>query len=1089
MRSKFKWIFTLLVAFTMQFSFAQEKTVTGVVSDALGPLAGANVVVKGTNKGTTTDFNGSFTIKANQGDILLVTYVGMNESSIPVTAENNYNILLSQNNVDLKEVVVVGYGTTTKEAFTGTATKVKTENIEAKTVSNVSQALRGEVAGVNVITGSGAPGADATIRIRGFGSITGNRSPLYVVDGAPYSSDISAINPQDIANITILKDAAATSIYGSRGANGVILITTKQGQAGKSFISVDLKTSVNNFMLPNYDVISSPEEYIALEWSELKLRGQILGVADPAAYASNNLFAVPTPGSIAIDSQYNLWNVPGNQVIDPATGQVASGVDRKYTPTKWKDAAFGTGYRTEANLQFSGGNENTKYATSFGYLDDQGAAVNSSYKRYTTRINLESKIREWFTLGGNMAYTGGRYLQTDGAGQATSVNLFSYTVGAPAIYDPYLRDVNGNLIADPYFGGYQFDFGNGDNGNPTRNFLNNSNGIAEATLNKEQTDASTFLGNFNTKIDFTDWLHFETRYSGQFESNQGTSVSNPYYGQNRGSNGALFVTRTKTTNQNFLQLLRFNKVFAENHSVEAFVAHESTEWRYDILQTGATGAVVPMSETLYQYTDVYGTPTNYKLGYTLESYFAQLNYNYNQKYFFTASARRDGSSRFIQDKWGTFGSLGLGWVISKESFLEKATYLDYLKLKGSYGVIGDQGTALQYGYRIYNITPLTGGILYAPNATRPNPELTWETSKIAQVGFESSWFDRLSVDVDYYVKNTTNLFFDNALPSSSGYTNIQINSGKLQNSGLEYDINYQIFKGENAGDFNLSFGVNGELLKSKMVDMPVDTSGKEKNFQFDPNTGLVGLAKNHSLYDFYLREWVGVDPATGLGLYNLYYSDNNNDGIFNAGDQAIGSYEDHLKDYPEANNIKKTLTSDASKATQKFVGKSAIPKVRGAFRLNAKYKNFDLTTQFGYSFGGYAYDGGYASLMQTGDLIGSNNYHVDIRNRWQQPGDITNVPRLAAAATNLDAQSSVTSTRFLIKSDYIAFNNARIGYTLSKNFTDKLGLTKLNMYVSGDNLALFSARKGFNPQTFTSSNTIGGYIPMTTFSLGAKVEF
>ncbi|QBZ96618.1 SusC/RagA family TonB-linked outer membrane protein [Flavobacterium sangjuense] len=1087
MRSKFKWIFTLLLALSMQFSFAQEKTVTGVVSDKTGPLPGANVVVKGTKNSTQTDFDGKFTIKAKAGDVLEVSFTGYSTKSISVGASNTYNASLDEASTALSEVIVVGYGKTTKEAYTGTATKIKTENLEAKTVSNVSQSLRGEVAGVSVITGSGAPGADATIRIRGFGSINGNRAPLYVVDGAPYSSDISAINPEDIANITVLKDAAATSIYGSRGANGVILITTKQGKAGKSVISVDVKTSVNSFSLPNYDVLTSPEEYIGLAWSELRQNAFLSGNPNPDAYASNNLF--DSTNAIGLDPAYNMWNVPGDQVIDPATGRVATGVTRRYTPTSWKDTAFGTGFRSEANVQFSGGNDKTKYATSFGYLDDKGAAVNSSYKRYTTRLNLESKVNDWFKIGGNMSYSGGRYMQTDGADQSTSVNLFSYTVGAPPIYDPYLRDAAGNLVADPYFGGYQFDFGNGDNGNPVRRFLNNSNGIAEATLNKEQTDASTFLGNFNTEINITNSLDFETRYSGQYETNDATSVGNPFYGQNAGSEGSLFITKTKTTNQNFLQLLRFNKSFAGKHGVEAFVAHESTEYRYDILSAGATGAVVPMAESLYQYTTEYATPTNYRLGWTLESYFAQLNYNYQQKYFLTASARRDGSSRFINNKWGTFGSVGLGWVVSKESFLAKSSTIDYLKLKASYGIIGDQGTSLQYGFRIYNLTPLTGGILYTPNATRPNPELTWETSKIAQVGFESSWFDRLNLDVDYYVKNTTNLFFDNALPASSGYTNIQINSGKLQNSGLEFDINYQLLKGKNADDFKLSLGVNGEMLKSKMVDMPEDyTTGEEKIFQFDPNTGLAALVKGHSLYEYYMREWVGVDPATGLGMYNLYYNDVNDDGIFNNGDEAIGNYTNFLNDHPDA-NVMRTVTNNSSIATQKFTGKSAIPKVRGAFRLNASYRNFDLTTQFGYSFGGYAYDNGYATLMQTGDQIGSNNYHVDIRDRWQQPGDITNVPRMSAGFATEDTYSSATSTRFLIKSDYIAFNNAKLGYTLPKSYADRLGLSKFNVYISGDNLALFSARKGFNPQTFTSTSGIGGYIPMTTFSIGSKIEF
>ena len=524
MRSKFKWIFTLLVAFTMQFSFAQEKTVTGVVSDALGPLAGANVVVKGTSKGTTTDFNGGFTIKANQGDILIVTYVGMNESSIPVTAENTYNILLTQNNVDLKEVVVVGYGTTTKEAYTGTATVVQKENLEAKTVSNISQALRGEVAGVNVITGSGAPGRDATIRIRGFGSVNGNRSPLYVVDGAPYSSDITSINPADIESMTILKDAAATSIYGSRGANGVILITTKQGRSGKSVISVDLKTSINTLSLPTYDIIDSPETYIETAWSGLKTKGLLLGEVDPAAYASNNLYGTAE----GIDNHYNIWNASGDQLIDPATGKFAAGVTRNYTPTRWADAAFGTGYRSEANLQFSGGNDKTVFSTSFGYLDDQGYTIKSNYTRYTTRINVEHKATDWLKVGGNMAYTGSKYTNSssDEGSAGSSGNIFALTNTTPAIYDVYLRDDFGQLVADPIFGGNQFDYGSIYG----RRAWNSTNGIADAKYDLSQDLGTTLLGNFNIGIDFTKNLTLETRYSGQYQNFDSANRNNPYYG-------------------------------------------------------------------------------------------------------------------------------------------------------------------------------------------------------------------------------------------------------------------------------------------------------------------------------------------------------------------------------------------------------------------------------------------------------------------------------------------------------------------------------------------------------------------------------
>jgi TonB-linked SusC/RagA family outer membrane protein len=1088
MRSKFKWIFTLLVAFTMQFSFAQEKTVTGVVSDELGPVAGANVVNQATKAGTTTDFDGNYSIKAKQGDVLVISYAGSTQS-VTVGAGNTYNVSIKATVLD-EVVISVGYSKTSKEAFTGTATTVVKENLEAKTVSNISQALRGEIAGVNVITTSGAPGSDATIRIRGFGSVNGNRDPLYVVDGAPYSSDISAINPADIENMTVLKDAAATSIYGSRGANGVILITTKQGKPGKSIISVDFKTSINSLMLPGYNVIDSPEEYIETAWSSLKTKGAVLGFLDPVSYANLNLYGTAE----GINPLYNIWNVQGSQLIDPATGKVANGVSRKFTPTKWSDAAFGVGYRSEANIQFSGGDNSTRYSTSFGYLDDQGYAINSNYTRYTARLNLEHKPKEWLKIGGNMAYTGARYTNSssDEGSSGSSGNIFALTNTTPAIYDIYLRDANGDLIADPIFGGSQYDYGNeydpdGPDGplSPiayNRRSWNSTNGIADANYDLSQTDSNTLLGNFNIGVDFTKSLTFEMRYSGQYQQFDGSTRNNPYYGGFAGDYGYLGKDVSSTENQNFLQLLRYNKSI-KNHNFEVFVAHESTANTFKDFNAAATHAILANTLDLSQYTEAYGRALSYSQRWTIESYFGQLNYNYGQKYFLTGSVRRDGSSRFINNKWGTFGSVGLGWIVSKEDFMSKLSFNDFFKLKASYGIIGDQGTSLQYGWQISSInqTP-NGDYSFTESSSLANPDLTWETSKIAQFGFESSWFnDRLDVNIDYYVKNTDNLFFTQTLPPFTGYTNRQINDGQLQNSGVEFDIMAHVIKSKASNDLRLSIGVNGEFLNNKITKMPID-----------PSTGAPKiidgtLSKGHSLYDFFMREWAGVDVATGAGLWNLYYDDLNANGVFDNADAPIGNMVIYTNSNPDA-TILKTTTNNYAQATQKYVDKSAIPTVRGSFRLNAAYKNFDLTAQVGYSLGGYVYDNGYAQLMDNSDLIGANNWHRDIHNAWTQPGDITDVPRLSSGVA-ADVSFNSQSTRFLTKADYLSLNNVRLGYNIPANLLDKLHLTKLNIYLSGDNLLMYSKRDGLNPQTLVNSSNSGIYMPMTTFSFGTKIEF
>jgi len=393
MKLKLTWLLTLFMAFVMQFSFAQEKTVTGTVTTADDglPLPGASVIVKNTSRGQQTDFDGKYSLSVNVGDILVVSYVGMKTTEITIGAANTYDVALELDNA-LEEVVVVGYGTTTKKAYAGTATTVKAENIETKNFSNVSQALAGEAAGVTVFNTSGQPGTTSTVRIRGFGSVNGNRAPLYVVDGVPYSGSLNAINPSDIKTTTILKDATATAIYGSRGANGVILITTKGGTASESYIEVDVKTGINASLIPRYDVITSPEESIGLIWEAKRNRQILSGDPNPVQTVNNLLFNNSAAGYLA--TGYNMWNVAnGAELIDPATAMVRPGVTRRYTPKRFEDASFDSAYRTEANVRMGGGNADTRYYISAGFLDDDGYALNTGYKRYNTRLNLDSNVR------------------------------------------------------------------------------------------------------------------------------------------------------------------------------------------------------------------------------------------------------------------------------------------------------------------------------------------------------------------------------------------------------------------------------------------------------------------------------------------------------------------------------------------------------------------------------------------------------------------------------------------------------------------------------------------------------------------------
>ena len=1067
MRTKFNGILTLLLALVVQISFAQDKTISGTVSDESGPLPGVTVLKKGTTQGSETDFDGNYTIKASTGDVLVFSFVGMKPVEKTVGSLNTINIVMQADTL-LDEVVVTGYGTSTKQAFTGTAKVVKSENLEAKSVSNISQALAGEVAGVTVVNGSGQPGSTATIRIRGFGTINGSSAPLYVVDGVPYQNSIANINPADIESTTILKDATATSIYGSRGANGVIVITTKKGRNGVSNISVDVKTGINMRLLPAYEVVKSQDEYIELSWESLRNTGEFLGNSDPVGYANANLFS-----GAGISPDYNMWNVANvGQLIDPLTGKVRSGVTRKYTPENWSDYGFQSSIRTEANLSMSGGNENTTYFSSFGYLDDVGYLVNSDFKRYSTRLNLTHKPAEWLEANANIDYA--YAVQTANGQSADSGSIFWFTDNIPSIYPLFLRDANGAIVADPYYGGNQYDYGQ------NRGFGGLTNAIADANYDLSQNKRHSINGNFSFKVNFSDDFSFTAKYGANYYSFIDDSINNPFYGSAQGQGGSLFKQQRQALTQNFLQMFNYNKSFG-NHTFSALLAHESNEFKRD-RTTISKNTVVNLINGLdnpTNYVNVGSNPEGYTEETGLESYFAQANYSYDNKYFLTGTIRRDGSSRFAKNKWGTFWSAGASWIMSKENFMSDLDIVNYLKVKASYGITGDQGGAGFYsGQNNYNIDNLDGDISLILGAIE-NPELTWESSNMYQVGTEFRLFNNiLDGSFDYYIKDTDDLLFDVRIPISSGDAILTTNDGSIVNKGFEFDLTGHIINKEN---FKLDLSVNGEMLTNEITEMPFDApEGRNKIIDI---AGNFGRTEGRSRFDYYMPVWAGVDAANGNPLWETNYVDTNSNGSFDSGEEILELYEYKVRN-PEA-TIEQALTSDYTEASNKFVGKSAIPKVRGAFRLSAKIHNFDISSQFAYSLGGYGYDGNYASVMGN-DQAGGNNYHIDVRNRWQKPGDVTNVPRLYS---NQNIRVTSQSTRFLTKSDYLALNNVRIGYSLPTEFLSNTGVSGVNFWLAGDNLFLLSARKGFNPSTsLVGSSARYRYNPLSTFTLGIRVK-
>lgn len=970
---------------------------------------------------------------------------------------------------DIDEVIVVGYSKVKKESYTGTASAVDQTSVDRKSVSTVTQALSGEVAGVRVINSSGQPGTEATIRIRGFGSVNGNRSPLYVLDGAPYTGNVSAINPDDIESMTVLKDATATAIYGSRGANGVILINTKKGKSNRAQIQLESKVGFNFNLLPRYDVIESPEQYIGLSWEALYNQGKLNGNADPIKYANDRLFS-----NSGIRPQYNMWGVSASQLIDPTTKKVRPGVSRVYNPENWEDYAFQTSIRTENNLSLSGGSDKTTYYAGIGYLKDEGYSINSEYERYTGRLNLSHQAKDWLRGDFNFGYA---FSKSKNNGQSEdSGSIFWFVDNIPSIYPLFLRNAAGNTVADPHYGGAQYDYGVG------RGFGALTNAIADATIDKDRSYKHEMNSNFFLEATIAPWLKFETRLAGQYYNNSRDLLNNPFYGSSASQGGSIFKSKTELFSWNFLQLVRFNKEFG-SHSIEALAAHESNYYQLKYLSGSRSGLIDPDIAEFNNATVQNGT-SSFIQDYALESFFGQVTYDFDNKYFLSLTGRRDGSSRFLNDKWDNFYSAGIGWLVSKENFLMDNNIIKTLKLKTSYGTVGDQaGVGFYPGYNVYNPGNFMGDI-----ATRFDragyPDLTWERANVFQAGVEFTLLKNRAITgtVDFYNKKTDNLIFDTRIAPSTGNAISKVNSGELTNQGIEFALNADIFKKQN---FKLSVGVNGEMLKVNLDKMPFDNAtGMDKII--DVSEASFGRSAGRSLYDFYMREYAGVNSQTGAAQWFVNYVDNNNNGAFDVGEQ-IASLHEYQVNNPGA-NIQQGVTEVYSQATQRYLDKTAVPDVRGAFNLNAEFKGFFVGAQMLYSLGGYSYDGAYANLMNNGQ-VGGNNWHTDILDRWQNPGDITNVPRLSSNRAG-DTNYASLSSRFLTKADYLVLNNVTVGYNVPKQFLENMAINSLQLSVSGDNLWINSKRKGFNPSTSeTGSSNIYRYSPLSTITFGAKFNF
>ena len=1022
---------------------AQEITIKGTVKDQDGlELPGAAIVIKGTNKGIATDGNGAFEIKAHQGDILVFSTIGYAPKEVKVGKERNLNIVLSVDVLQLEgtEVVAVAYGTTDKKSFTGSMATIKAETIQAKQSSDVAKTLEGAVAGVQISTSSGQPGSNSAIRIRGIGSINASSAPLIILDGVPFEGTLNAINNSDIESVNVLKDASSSALYGARGANGVVLITTKSGSKGRLSITLDSKLGFNYRGIPEYDIISSPGEYYETLWSALYNQNR---------YAQNQADALARTNASQslinnVGTGYNIYNVADDQVV-LSNGKLNPAATIKYsdaaTFNQWEKALFNSRVRKEHNLSMTKGTEYNSFYFSFGYLGDEGYNMNTYFNRYATRFSYKGDITTWLKANASSMIT---YTEQQGSTEDNGYdNPFAWTRTIAPIYPIYEHDANGNRLNT-------YDYG------ITRKFNNNTNPVATQRENLNYNRDYYF--NQSLSLDAKLLKNFTFSVNGNFYANfyDVNYFTTPLGGAGKNYGGSATKYKSDNTVLTFNQLLRYNKNW-DNYGIEALLGHESYKKRFGTIEGGKKNFVDPYNSE-FNNAAVLSSLTSYTRRYFVEGYFGQINANYQQKYYLSASLRRDGSSVFApENRWGTFWSVGASWLLSEEKFLEKAKFIDLIKLKLSYGVQGNDELYLPGSYSRSYVPYMT---LYSvsTNGNTPglvasykgNRNITWEESGNLNAGIELALFNnRLTLEADYFIKKTNNLLFDMPLPASTGFSSEPRNVADMVNKGFEFSLGVTPIRTDKV---EWTISLNGLHYKNEITRLPEEL--REKGL----TRGYQILREGGSIYDFYMVKWGGVNPVNG-------------DAQFYIKNTTTGKYE-----------LKGSADYDSTNSKQ-YVGTS-IPDLQGGFGTTLSAYNFDLAVQFSYQFGGKFYDSQYANLMHSGDL--GRTWHTDIRNRWTPENTTSDIPRLEFANQKVLSLSD----RFIVSSDYLSLRNVSLGYTFKQGIVEKLGLTKLRYYLTADNVYLWSKRKGLDPRTsLAGDNDDAVYSPIRTISMGLTLNF
>ena len=1073
------WFLLSCLMLSASMAFAQ-RTVSGTVFDAEQgePLVGATVMVVGTTLGAPTDINGKFTIPnvPESSRILRVTYIGKLAKEVSIKGGSNMKIFMESSVNEIKDVFVSAYGTATRETFTGSAAVIKSDKLEDRQASNLTNVLSGAVAGVQTISNNGQPGTGSTVLVRGVGTINASASPLYVVDGVPYDGDINAIPMQDIESMTVLKDAAAGALYGARGANGVILVTTKKGaRNGEAKITLDAKWGANSRQIKNYDVLDSPAQYMQYAYQSLYNSSFFSGNNPATAHAYANR-------QIPVSLGYNVYTVPDGEdlilqggVINPNATLGWTDGQNYFTPDDWQDGTYRNGVRSEYNVGVSGGDERITYFASFNYLNDEGVIKNSAFERFATRLNVDYRAKDWLTLGANIAYA---YTNTnspdDQTATTSSGNAFYIANQIAPIYPLYVRNASGAIMRDPYNGAPIYDYGDASSTNYTRNFMSISNPISDLIYSTQDYLVDNLNSKFYAEVTPLAGLKLTATLGLHLDNTRFRYARSKNYGQSKAYGGEAEQESDHISGFSQQYLANYYKEFGD-HSFDFLLGLESykywsesaTAYGQNVYQEG----VWAVNNSIDQRRG-YGSAGEW----ALNSGFGRINYDYANKYFASFSLRRDGSSRF-SDRWGTFWGASAAWEMAKESFIsDNFDWVNLLKLKVSYGQQGNHGVGNNYAYLDqYTLSGSNGVFSDGTLAYKGNKDLSWETAHTFNAGVDFSFFDsRLNGSLEYFSRQTSDMLYYKQVASSNGYTSIPVNFGKLRNYGFEIDLNYKIL---NKGGFVWDAFLNATFQKNKVVKLHPDLNGEYIN-------GTTYYKEGDSRYRLYLVKYAGVDKTNGQALYwakRKMFNDANGEYVYEDGHDGDDDFRvvDHEEEYA-------TTNYSTASSTNRQPTRDMLPDVYGGFGTSASFKGFDLSIQFAYQLGGMIYDSGYQNLMHTyNSSSAGRNFHSDISKAWTPQNTNTDVPRLNFT----DQYTNSTSDRFLISSNYLSINNVTVGYTLPKSLTRKASIETVRVFFAADNLALFSARKGLDPrQSFTSATT-SRYTALRSISAGVKLAF